>query len=932
MISQKRLKFEQKKISGGLSGYPGFYIFTHGSNHSDNLPKSTMKVGAVGGNGQDAVACKSTAMDISMDVSTHKKDWGTRRVRVLVFYFKQHINEPRCPDNFVASTEEISKPAPRVHLDIVPGVIEYKSVLFKNMKKNPFKRFVEETYDAIESNPVINGAYGVGGFAMEANALEKQYNELNELFDMYPLYRNLLKRIENYSSVNEAQMPEIDRKVLRLLHTILSGKAASIRTTQNSDLIIDIEGFLASTIRNIDSLDDIGRTRMINTQCDQYKNGLLEKVNEAKGYIENDIEPEIDRFFEKLLIEMDKTVDEVITLQAATIKEIQRKEGLAKEIEKQSKRGKILNTIKTVVSACATFVNPVYGAIATKAINIAEKKVVGSDIGIGNIQSNFVFRFRQFDIDEMDAIESELNKLKNALKQINVQNPELDEKLAKLLSEVATVKSSKSIPYDKIQGILDGTIKFVADPQHYFDKINFNMTGTIVEDVLKPFQKASNALAVISSSIPTYKKFAENDQKLDAIGQAINQDKETLRALYEFEKQIHTQLKPMIDVMQSNLDDVEKNLDDKSLVGLNVQKWKVGDTLRAIQKSFGDVMQGFQSEYRVINYMQRINEAMNLIINIFDRIQNYQEQTEFAVYLSQLHLADYRNLNVDNVQLRDTINQLQFNLQSNIILGQYDRAVDAFKQAIFPFAAEYLDIYQLPAALLTTSKTDQNMDSVIGTVVDNIKSLNERIQIMNTTVINKNDMSIYNAYFDSSDNANGPFYVWQNSDVREKVEQLFAGQKIYLLADVKKSSKLNAVKFRSIGLGFRSSNSSMNDRLNEILQSFHLSLTHMGESNYRCDNQFYTIHSRPLIIDSSFGERKDAPTVRNFAYDKLNAGIPLLSPYTLWAVQLSHGQFDSLRGFADSVDIELNGYGQYVSENAKICKTNLVSYYLRQNA
>lgn len=345
------------------------------------------------------------------------------------------------------------------------------------------------------------------------------------------------------------------------------------------------------------------------------------------------------------------------------------------------------------------------------------------------------------------------------------------------------------------------------------------------------------------------------------------------------------------------------------------------------------MLPGFSTEVAVASDLKRIDESMNLIINIYDRIQNYQEQTRFAIYMSALQSANYHNLNVTDTNLQDTYNELRFNLHANILLAQYDRAVEAFKQAVFPFADDYLKIYQLPKSLQPTK--DDNMDTIIAPITENIKSLSDRIR-----TFNQNYMLISNGFFDRSDKgSNGPFYVWKNAEIRKQIDQLFAGKKVYLLADIARSTiKLNAVKLKSIRLEFRSTqpdekNQTANDkRLSEILQSFHVSLTHMGESHYRCDKHFYAIHSRPLTIEYSVATRQGIPTTRNAAYDKLNANNPILSPYTLWALQLEKGPFDRLKEFASTVDVEFHGLGQYIKEPADICNTDLEKYYRKTDS
>lgn len=104
---------------------------------------------------------------------------------------------------------------------------------------------------------------------------------------------------------------------------------------------------------------------------------------------------------------------------------------------------------------------------------------------------------------------------------------------------------------------------------------------------------------------------------------------------------------------------------------------------------------------------------------------------------------------------------------------QYIRAVVGFKQAVFPFAANYLDIYRLPANF----GADKNIDTVVASAVDKIESLSKRLKKFNTTVINENDASIHTAAYGRSCDAPGPFYVWQHDVVRDKIQELFAGKR-----------------------------------------------------------------------------------------------------------------------------------------------------------
>lgn len=184
------------------------------------------------------------------------------------------------------------------------------------------------------------------------------------------------------------------------------------------------------------------------------------------------------------------------------------------------------------------------------------------------------------------------------------------------------------------------------------------------------------------------------------------------------------------------------------------------------------------------------------------------------------------------------------------------------------------------------------------------------------------------------------FYVWKNADVQNEIKRLFAGEKVKFFADIKQSrnNSYNAIKFNAIDLVFRSSNNITNGNLNEILNYFEVHfIVHSGVSDFRCNNYFYKITSQPALIMFSLAKNEhQIPLFRNGVYSKLKENRPMLSPYTLWEIQLEvmnphiHGKrFRNLDSFVDQVDMELHGTGEYISENASICNnSNLAKFYM----
>lgn len=730
------------------------------------------------------------------------------------FSIEDQVKSNRCPIKYAINFTIPPMPRPVEPLKFSSEIIEYKSFLREIMKYLSWKKTIRKGYDAIESNAIVNSAYSVADFAMEANSLEKQFHELNGKVDFLPFYETFMERLDEYGKSREKNISAVDKKMLALIYATILSKTMCLRSSQKSISFIDIDTSFESIIQEVKELNETSRIRMVNQQRQRYNEDIIAKIDETNDYIVNAVQPEIQKLFSTL--DNDYEIDEPRELPADAIGELTMREGNPKIIGKSVCTRIVTSLLKAVVESL-----PLLGTVlkftARAADVISTQSHDGPEIKDSvepaELRSGLnEFEFAKSDEEQFDAIKKELRELIEFLKITKEDNHKFDDKLNRLMWKE---KSKHSI---------------------------------INDDVEQQF-RAFNDLV------------GEQEKKLVAIE-------------------------------------------------------KVRNNLHSVRRELIGSIGGLGKANGVEKCLVRIDEAITLIIHIYDRIQEYQEQAKLVLYMSGLHLK------IVDQQLEKDLNQLQFNLQANLILTQYIRAVDGFKQAVFPFAAHYVDIYELPAT------SGENMDSIVANAVDKIKSLSVRINQLNSKSINDNiEQSINTASFDRSDNGTGPFYMWSNDHVHDEIQQLFAGKKIYLLADVMQTGKLNAVKFNAIHVEFHSNNETINEQLEGILQSFHVFLTHMGESDYRCDDQFYTISSRMQTMEYNFAKRNQVLNDGNAIFNQSMMDIKMLSPYTLWAIQLTRGQFDQLKPFVNSVDIELHGHGQYVEEGATICDTDLDKYY-----
>lgn len=443
------------------------------------------------------------------------------------------------------------------------------------------------------------------------------------------------------------------------------------------------------------------------------------------------------------------------------------------------------------------------------------------------------------------------------------------------------------------------------------------------KSVTKKLEGLGNSALDLSASI---KKDRNN---IAEVTKGIKDLENTITALENFEKSIFEKLVPMIEKMGNDLLNTAANLESKSRVSLDITSWQVQGTLKETSHEIQQFARGFEVQESLAMSVQKLEEVMNILIKVHDRIQDYQEQQRLAVYMAQLSSASVRNVVVSNAKISESFRDLQITIRSNIILNQYHSVLNAFKQWIFPFAAVFLKDFQLPAHLLTSNKSIEALASNAASQIENIKA---RIQQYKTTIVFF-DQHIYLAQFNGSSVAMKPFYVWKNEENRDMIARLLAGETVHVKADVANSpAGIDAIKFNFIELGFKSSDPIIQAEINKNMLNYGISMTHLGNSFYRFKDKYFSIASSSQLMHYSYEKDGAGSAIfGNNVYHKLLNGDIMLSPYTMWELRLTLLKFKSVKSFGslsvfwDKVDLVFEGSGSFV--NMGNTTLDVESYY-----
>lgn len=468
---------------------------------------------------------------------------------------------------------------------------------------------------------------------------------------------------------------------------------------------------------------------------------------------------EIGRLFSDLDQEIQEAADEVASVRTTTLAEI-----LAKDKKMQKlQRSTFVRVFANILNIVQLFVNDFASAGTTIISGVAAKLSVDKDITTPSVDvplaamNGNVFDFiRKTDQEKLSAIEAKLLHLNDSQSVCSTPHEhEIRTSLGNLFSIVQELRSmgASTFIHDKVESLFGQFKNFVNEQVR-------DLTNEYSR-AIESFRSASNALNVIESLPSLYHQYSEDREKIETISAALNADQRLLRKLNKLEAELYSDLLPMFNSLQEFLSTTATQHGQKSSIALYVEEVKIQQRMRQVQKKLSNTMNGLDliSNADIKDSMVKTHETINLLVDIYDHIQSYKEQSNLFVQLSELHSVSYSDIYFENAQMMEILNELQFNLRSNILLAQYDRAIDGFKQAVFPFAADYFQIYRLPAMIAAENDTN-----AIGTAVDNIRSLSERLKEHNSTVINRNDTLIHKTHFNSE---SGPFYKWPNNEVQD---------------------------------------------------------------------------------------------------------------------------------------------------------------------
>lgn len=196
---------------GGTGGNTGYYQFLQIGKNISSEPKRIWRNGKEGRRGLNGRICKTSGQIVQARCFSTNFLFGSVNFHV---FSSQPFEDTHCPARVVRTHKATKIPNVAKRVDTMLLTYQYKEFLLESMMNPITFQLIKGTYDAINSNELLNSQNTLENFAAELNSLEQVYGTLKKIFDMLPLYVNLLRRIHDYSIRNYTQLSTDDREII----------------------------------------------------------------------------------------------------------------------------------------------------------------------------------------------------------------------------------------------------------------------------------------------------------------------------------------------------------------------------------------------------------------------------------------------------------------------------------------------------------------------------------------------------------------------------------------------------------------------------------------------------------------------------------------------------------------------------------------------
>lgn len=770
---------------------------------------------------------------------------------------------------------------------------------------------------SIENEKEIQSLYDTSGLIDILSRIEEQYLRLHGKVDIRFHVQSLMTRVEKYA---KTQKDQDQKDALNMLYTAAASKLINTRDREN----YRTSGNLTGSLESINGT--LYKLRKFDYSSQYVSNARYEEKEILMGAIETSLilgEEDISSKLQTSSIKLNSTISTLIE----EIKKIIEPQKIDKEkLEVAQRKLKdsfltylIMNVLKAGDTAVTIF-NSVGWAI-TEIMDVvlhAEREFWYKDSSSSLREKKKVqilrngFAVLNVTVNIMNEVFSEDAKL------LQMQLEDVGKLLIDDLgSEVKTTINDAKL---ELRTILQSDI---IDPT-LIKALSADILGMLTRHAAKNnlekqriLWKMIKIMKIGKAGIEVYLQIRSNSTLLGAVLKPIEEVNH--RYLEQIKTQIYWKVMPMVKYVEALKVSIRDSLAGESKIKLDFGEWEAQSKLKCLKDTFNEVFGGAKLQADLARSAVNINEAMKLLVNLYDRIDSYYDTSKFATFFINLNLN--KPLNFKDPELNRSTSNLTNIIHANIIFREYELGRLLFNRHYFPFAQYHSRKFQLhthinfndPATLL--DHISLSFEGLIGEKPSNGKYDSEIISDTNCL-----------------------FYRWSDRDV---IAKIIEGEEIVIKADIRKGLPVSAVKFKRLALKIVSEDGYY--PFESIFWNYDVLMTMVGNSLYTCGKQIYNIPATNVHLHYSIARNPDGSVIRkNSVYKTFEENSPFLSPYASWKIQLKksdillpkHSDLPSNKEFKNfenkTLHLELHGDGEYFNGETyttEVCTKELKKYY-----
>ena len=685
-----------------------------------------------------------------------------------------------------------------------------------------------------------------------------------------------------------------------VLNYLLASISSTIlrQTSGHSKLVLDAKKYIEISLEQIKNLETFKKQILVDVYKTNFENNIQIKIEKAIEFIKT-LEKDIDQNIDEINKNLKDVSEEIVKMKS----ENKENESNLKKI-KEDLQGKLV--IKSIFGGLKVF-SGVLSILGPTSQMISSGLNAGLELteGLTNMNSDTykpsttanldkniegikkiiheknAFQFKEIK-NELIAIESIKNTewLSNDLylssnstfKTVldRIDKLPVSEKMLNLKR-----KCKELLHISKEKTTFQENAVHQREIKDIEEKIKTERIGNKIDKVVASAETAKLTFDLVSDV-----KLGHNE--IMEIENEIKKNSHAFLKLQEFEEQLQEFQFNTIKEFHGELNVFKNNFKEISLSNIDFKKWEVKKYLIQFRNTLETLLNNLEGKKQVLATLDRIYESISSMINIYDKIENFKQQSELAVFISNT-VQSTLNANDIPEEYKNEINKLEIKIYNNIIMERYIMAQTAFNYWSFPFYFK----------CVKDNLENPNLEKTL----ENVKiELNEFLNYINEDNIGIR-FGIDNLIHDHEFKKDFPFYKWSTKNgYSNEIKKLLRGETAYFYADIN-HAEYDAIKFKTLYVLIEIVNSKeKNQTLNNLLvqEKIQINMTHSGLSHYKFDNEIISINSvyesgekLMLIYEYSCFDKENCYSA-NQSYKKLSKNKPVLSPYTFWEFRIKN--------------------------------------------